>query len=507
MIFLWLCVCALVNLGDGKCEVNHRLVRIGTCQLGVYQSRCQLFCYNTVGFPKIGLFGTSIEEIAQEHSSVSKLVQENFVNTPNVEKVILIYCNINTVESNAFSGLHKLNYLSLSGNPLTSKALTNAVCSLSTYTATLVQLDRLFLKDHTSFNDSMLECLKTRNISELNLSLNMLNRSQIQSIFCAAKGFIERFRFRSITLTNEIELDKDFFECFSGEPLSLDLSHNSLSEVSFESFTYLENLTELKLSDCELVRFVQNASIFKKLHSLKHLDISRNNFRDFNIFSQAPKDIFPKLESLDLSGNRFLEITKFSKGIFPTLKKLAINGNKFPFGTMPRSFVYNLVSLQTLNFARNMLTVITKNSFCSNSLKVLKITGITIATHSIKKDIFTTMPNLTNLTFDQLQPYLNVTSEYKKFLDKSINLWFRNLKALRCLSLRNMNVVSLERGVFEGTDGLQRLDLSQNRITTICQGAISLLTQLTWLDMTYNDFRSINRTSLPLVNHKFNIET
>ena len=515
MMFVFVFLCATVNLCNGaareKCELpqgDHPLVQTGICRLHIYNDICQLFCFNIVGFPQIGEFGKGIREIMIEDSNVTTLDKANFINTPNVEIIRMIYSNIDHVGNDTFSELHKLKYLGLSWNPFTMETMSTVVCSLPNAAATRVHLEGIFLTDlNTNFPDSLLGCLQTRNIYELDLSVNMMNRSQMQSIFCAAKGFIQRFSFHSISLKNPMELDKDFFKCFSGEPLRfMDLSYNALSKVSRDSFTYLANITSLTMSDCELVRYVQNANIFQSLHGLVMLDISQNNFRDFKIFSNAPHDMFGKLDTLDLSENRFLELTKFSKNVFPSLQKLFINGNKLPLGSVPRDFVYQLKSLKKLEVRNNILMRLNEFSFHSDTLEVLNISRMTIITKSISIGVFTRVSNLKTLILDWLNPNVNTSTDYQHYLDEFMGTQFQNLTMLRHLSLRYMNIFRLNSGMFHGTDQLSFVDLSHNSIDSIGEGTINNLYMLTRLHMDYNSIQSINRTSLPRVDHKLTLK-
>ena len=496
---------------QGKCELpqgEHPLVENGICRFHMYNGMCQLFCFSIVGYPKIGEFGEAIKEIMIEHSSVNSLDKGNFVNASNVERIVLISCNIGHVEYDTFSELHKLNYISLSGNPLTKKALTNAVCSLTMYPAKLVRIDGIFLTDlEGNFTDSFLGCLQTKNISELDLSRNIMKRSHIESIFCAAKGFIQRLRFTSVTLKNQIELDMDFFKCFEGEPLSfLDLSYNSLSKISFKSFTYLESVTSLKMSDCELVRFVQNARIFRNLQSLEHLDVSQNNFRDFKIFTNVPNGTFTNLKTFDLSENRFLQLKKFGGTRFPSLTKLVINSNKHGLGCVPTLFIYHLKSLETLILNDNKLSQLKKRSFLSESLETLELKRMTIITASIRIGVFTQISNLKQLTLDGLNPNVDTNTDYQRYLDQFISKQFQNLTMLHNLSLRYMNIFRLQSGMFHGTDQLRYLKLSHNSINSIGEGTLNHLKYLIHLDMNYNAIQSINRTSIPRVDQKLTLK-
>ena len=515
MLFVFVLLHALVNLCNGaaqvKCELpqgDHPMFETDTCRLHIYYGKCQLFCFNIVGFPQIGEFGEGIREIVIEDSNVTTLDKANFVNTPNVETIRMIYSNIYYVGTDTFSKLHKLKRLVLSWNPFTMETMSTVLCSLHNSVGKTIQLEGLFLTDlDTNLPDSLLECLQTRNISDLDLSVNMMSRSQMQSIFCAAKGLIKKFRLHSVSLKNPMELDKDFFKCFAGEHLYLmDLSYNALSKVSRDSFTYLANITSLTMSDCELVRYVQNANIFQLLYGIKILDVSQNNFRDFKIFSNASQDTLTKLESLNLSENRFLELTKFSKNGFPSLKKLFINGNKLPLGTLPPDFVYQLKSLKKLEFSDNILVRLNELSFHSETLEQLKIIRLTILSKSFSEGIFQNVTNLKYLALDGLNPHADVTTGYQRYLDQFISIQFQNLTMLRHLSLRYMNILRLQSGMFHGTEQLIYLDLRHNSIDSIRDDTINYLCNLNLLDMSYNAIQSINRTNLPRVDHKLTLK-
>lgn len=82
----------------------------------------------------------------------------------------------------------------------------------------------------------------------------------------------------------------------------LDLSHNLIEEIDFDTFRNTKNLQLIRLAHNRLVDIPSN--LFKSVHDLRVVDISHNHLKSL------PDNLFPDdgMESLDLSHNFLMKI-------------------------------------------------------------------------------------------------------------------------------------------------------------------------------------------------------
>ncbi|XP_033099371.1 uncharacterized protein LOC117103017 [Anneissia japonica] len=142
------------------------------------------------------------------------------------------------------------------------------------------------------------------------------------------------FYYNSVTGVVLNQVLTDLLESQTSLKLSeLDLSKNDLYDgVSFVNLVKTApQLKVLKMSDCKLTGTILNEMViecqsYQVVLNLKHLDISRNNFRGSNeaILVNLLK-IVPKLEFLDISENYMTFRFRFNFG--EVLQKLDLNGN------------------------------------------------------------------------------------------------------------------------------------------------------------------------------------
>lgn len=105
----------------------------------------------------------------------------------------------------------------------------------------------------------------------------------------------------------------------------LDLSHNSVSELQVDSFSYLWKLEHLKLRKTNISHI--EFGTFSHQQNLITLDLSGNELKvlDFVLFFPILHD----LTTLDLADNRLTELLNFRNSLVPQLTLLNINNNAF----------------------------------------------------------------------------------------------------------------------------------------------------------------------------------
>ena len=486
----------------GRTNCDAKSVRFsvnGSCNVGFYNGVCTLFCFDLHLFPDIE-DGEILKTTKIRDSYVPSIKAQMFKNTPALTKVIMQYCKLETVDNGTFSALQQLKTISLSWNPLKIESINNILCSIpqGIHGIRVVLRGLVLEEDKHYISESMLECVKYRNISSLDLSLNLVTEQKMKRLFCAGKSHVKVFNFNSITLKDPIKMDKDIFKCLNGVSTDhLGLSNNALHGITAESFVYLSNLRSIDLSSCELSRHVKNISQFSGMKRLKKLKVVENFYIDFEAFSKEPKGILDTVEVLDLSKNRFLNIKPFSENVFVSLKTLNISQNIMRIIGLPDGLIENLHSLQTLKLNKNTFVILVGNAFRSKSLETLELKDMQIIVSDIKEDIFKYASNLSSISLDGLNSKIYNKTKYLDPLGKFLNYTFRKLTNLKKLSLRSIKMTTLFKNMFKGTDKLQSLDFSHNSIYQIAEGCISHLSQLEYLNLDRNNIETVNRSQLP----------
>ena len=216
MLLIVLLFAVTIGTYGGKCPKSNSSEN---CHFhGYYETgTCIYSCLDLNRFPEIGAdIGSFVQELWLEDSNITSIDQNDFKTLTNVLVVNLHYCNLQFVSSGTFSKLLKLQYLTLSWNPLTLEAVTSTFCSLPQSSQELnVTLKGIFEKEVSGkFPASMLKCLGLRNITTLDLSVNMLSVSHIESIFCASKRTVSNYILNSMTLVEPLRIRRKVFRCF-----------------------------------------------------------------------------------------------------------------------------------------------------------------------------------------------------------------------------------------------------------------------------------------------------
>ena len=495
------------GMSEAKCPKN----KTDVCHFYIYEGRCAYGCVNMNAFPIIGLrIGGAIQEIVLGDSNITSIHQSDFTTLPNVIVVNVHYCNLHTVAKGTFSKLQKLQYLTLSWNPLTLQAMTNTFCSLPQNSLDLnVTLKGIFETDvKVSFPPLMLKCLEQRNITTLDLSVNMLSAGNIHSVFCATNRTVQNYLLTDVTWVDPLPCNQWLFECFDGIRINLiSLTTNALSCITEDSFIHLSHISCLDISGCEASRHIRQMHTIGKLKSLTQLNLGQNNFRDFSVFANCSQGVLEKLELLDLTKNLFLKLSAFSPHIFPSLHTLDISGTIPRLQYIPHKFIFNLPSLRTIRINNLELVRLSDNPFYSDSLATIEMEYMQISISEISIDIFRNIKKLKTISMEGLNsgPIYSGGNNYYPLLDGFLTKAFRNLTSLTHLNLKSVGMDKLYRGMFTGTQKLSQLDLSSNHIFQLYEGSINHLNQLTVLILDHNSIASLNASVLPQPENQMNI--
>ncbi|XP_071549840.1 uncharacterized protein [Panulirus ornatus] len=305
----------------------------------------------------------------------------------------------------------------------------------------------------------------------------------------------------------------------------LDLSHNNLTNkimASLEGLSKLEvlklngnplrelsgslgemlGLREILLSETKLTRM--DNTVFTKLKHLLHLDLSNNSLSDI------PPGIFANLsiDKLSLADNLFTQIPNamFLDGM-PALRVLNMSGNPLQRVTGPLvAGGPSMSALEEMEATRTNLTLLTSHDLLlTPNLRSLNLAYASIV--KISPGCFRNLTYLThlNLGFNRLEilprerlrglkslSYLNLTNNSLKKLDQLPS----GSQALKVLDASGNTLTELMESTFKHGDGVEKLLLGSNWITTIHPRAFVPLSSLKHLDLSHNYLEGLNTVVL-----------
>lgn len=261
---------------------------------------------------------------------------------------------------------------------------------------------------------------------------------------------------------------------------TLDVSHNRLKTLS--SLHMYTNLVNIDASYNSLAGIEKDLCL--SLPHLQFLNVQHNQV--YLISEKDLKNCF-HLTQLDLSDNKLkLQGEPFS--LLKNLTWLDVSRNKLTsakLGTEPQ-----LPNLVTLVLSGNNINILQKNDFSflsnSSSFRVLILSSLILK--KVENGCFKAIDTLSDLVLDSSK----LTSQFTTSL-------FEELAdtALRNLSLKSTEQVTLSNTTFQGLEKtkITVLDLSENRISKIVDGAFQWLPQLEFLSLEHNTIRHLTNDS------------
>ncbi|XP_069690594.1 toll-like receptor Tollo [Periplaneta americana] len=286
--------------------------------------------------------------------------------------------------------------------------------------------------------------------------------------------------------------------------LSLRTHNTDWSAMTMEfhpdSFRGLAELRSLDLADNNI--WTLPSELFCALYSLTHLNLSRNRLQDvsemgFSDWGSGPsapgKSCNVGLEVLDLSANDIIVMPDNGLSSLRSLQKLYIQDNSLT--SMADRALVGLTSLQILNSSSNLLVALPPELFQSSR---------------DLKEIY-----LQNNSISVLAPGLLEGLDQLLVLDLSSNEltsnWvnrdtFSGLVRLVVLNLAHNEITRIDPHVFQDLYSLQMLNLEENGIEVIMEGAFSTLSNLHALTLTHNNLvrlESYHFTGLYVLNQLF----
>ncbi|XP_059579498.1 insulin-like growth factor-binding protein complex acid labile subunit [Alligator mississippiensis] len=308
---------------------------------------------------------------------------------------------------------------------------------------------------------------------------------------------------------NKLSLQNDSFEDISNSILSLDLSGNSFTDLPSKLFKNTKKLVWLNLANNRLD--LLDINIFSSLEKLTYLDLSNNRLQKLtsmfvglsqldtlmlasNYLHTIPQGVFdstPKLKILDLSHNKISHLPKCLFNSTMNLNDLLLDDNNFT--VIPRAVFTVFHNLEHFSISKNRIQNVLPFVFVSKLRKL-----------DLSNNLLSVLPCDFLSGLKQLE-VLNLSLNcFGKFPS---NLFINNTKLAflhldkTCLStlpivsgLRNMSeltlccnaIKSLARKFTDNMVNLKLLDLSNNNITKIEDGALKMNPNLTKVVLTGN---------------------
>lgn len=256
----------------------------------------------------------------------------------------------------------------------------------------------------------------------------------------------------------------------------LDLSHNQVQNLSQETLAHRTGFHHLNLQ-ANRIHFIQ-PGLFKDMTDLKVLDLSRNHL---SVFALSKTNIGPlaNVESLDLSSNGlYTGMSDYFLSDSPSLESVSLGSNsitKIAQDTFQRSSNLTKISLHN-----NVILEIEDGAFDSLS----RLTELDLSKNSISCITDFNLRNLKvlNLSKNSMEIFQSARSLDTLYKLVSLDLSENKMSFFPLLPQNNI---------------LEHLDISRNQIQSInVTGSPEtttkvLLTQLKYLDMSYNQLRSL----------------
>ncbi|KAK7590207.1 hypothetical protein V9T40_001820 [Parthenolecanium corni] len=291
----------------------------------------------------------------------------------------------------------------------------------------------------------------------------------------------------------------------------LDLSNNELHEIDENAFTEIgHSLNTLRLSHAFAndVKIVPHLPM-KRLISLKLLDIS------FNSFEELPFTSFHSMYNLESVRIHDCQIKDLKLGTFQSdvhihLKEITFSYNQL---SIMKSFTFtDLPELRYLNLEENSLRTIETRAFNNlNKLRWLYLRGNRLET--IELEAFSNLPELelVDLAFNNLKKFelialdemvgsstfLNLNLSFNEIRQLSTNYMDNESEVpslnIKTLDLSGNQIMDICKDYFVPIENtLTNLYLSRNRLTNTSRAVFGSLSQLQWLDLSFNKINRVD---------------
>ncbi|XP_039277765.1 chaoptin [Nilaparvata lugens] len=396
-----------------------------------------------------------VQTISLAGNNIQEIKSQSFKNLPNLVKVVLIDNRIHTIRRHAFYDLPSLVQLDLQDNDLVELSL-NIFENVTTFNLPMLlnvsknQITDLYPSDTNTpiyvntldISRNLIGEVPTTFLQTFSDSIRILHLgyNRINRLETSAFGELSLLEVLTLEHNSIVTLRK---RAFSGllKLQILDLSHNHIEQLQMEQFKTLENLRIVSLAFNHIRSLPRDA--FQKTR-LEKIDLSNNEF--VGMPSNSLGEVGFTLRHLDISYNHIehLDSTMFSE--MPFLTSLNLNHNKLTI--LPDNVFSRLSGLLKLNIASNPLRANFKELFHY----VQKLRYLNLAETGLRQAPILPLPNLIQL---------NLSSNFIRDVPAAA---FEGLQGLRHLIFSRNKLQSAPSQAWIHTPLLKILDLSVNPI-------------------------------------------
>lgn len=400
----------------------------------------------------------SLKYISLHHNNIIKISDYAFINLPQNLSIFLSNNRIEEIAKSAFSSLPNLELLDLHKN------------NLETFDFNIFQnVTRENSPMVLNLSWNRIDTLKVPDYQRAPVYIKILDLSHNKISKIPEKLVEMQTSLKSLDLGyNEISaLESQSFYSMVGLE-SLSVVHNKILEIKNEAFLSLKKLYVLDLSHNHIEDI--GAGLFKDLESLRILNLSFNNIRTISIsgFDNT------KLERLILSNNK---ISSFSSSailnIGKTLRLLDLSHNQVD--TLDSNFFQYSSKIQELNLCHN--------NFTSDGLAAFQ-NGSSLLKLELCGNYFVSVPNYAFKNLTNLK-YLNLAGTG---LQTFPNL---TLPSLENLNVSGNSIKNMTETFLSGFPKLKDLNLSNNKLSEF--NRITWISTLTVLDLSHNPIKVLDK--------------
>ncbi|XP_015273496.1 PREDICTED: leucine-rich repeats and immunoglobulin-like domains protein 1 [Gekko japonicus] len=257
--------------------------------------------------------------------------------------------------------------------------------------------------------------------------------------------------------------------------VSINLSHNKLTEIDPSAFSGLLNLQEVRLSNNELTAI---PSLGAASANITALYLNRNRIHSIKARELEP---YVAMETLDLSSNN---ITEIRSGCFPVglrIKDLYLGSNRI--STLETKAFDSLSrSLLTLRLSKNRIAQLPAKAF-----KLSRLTQLELNRNRIR--------SIEGLTFQGLDS-LEVLKLQRNSISRLTDGAFWGLARMQVLHLEHNILTEVNSGSLYGLSSLQQFHLSNNLISRIRPDGWNFCQKLHELSLSFNNLTRLDEGSL-----------
>ena len=432
-----------------------------------------LLSSNNLSFLNITSCSSEMDQIDLSLNKFQEISHKTFTLLCNSQSLYLNDNPISKVDSDTISNL-QVQYLKVSGENISLAMWNNFSLGIAKSPIQKLQLNKLDFHNVSQGHEDPLQYSSNYQISfgnMKNVKELFLEKCNIQAVEPEMFNGMEALRVLSLKI-NGISYINHSNSSWNGSINTLDLSYNSLSELTTYAFYGLQTLTFLDLSSNPYLRVLEIKSFFG-LRNLQKLNVVSTNLQ--NLVLQTPLLDFFAFERIH--GKSIMNPVIFP-GVFndtPSLQEIIISNSlnaRALLDSKGNPLFHGLKNLTALLLEGNDFITITSDCFPNlPSLQILELELCKI--YFIGSDAFAGLQSLRSLNLRK-NMFHHVPS-------------LHNLYQLTELLIDDNNLMYINKDAFVNTSKLHQLTLSNNFFTGFNDSTFSFIeASLTLIDIAGN---------------------